>query len=316
MVERQPKPRSCAAWCQKCTMMIPVIFVLAMVGWSYFAFIVAFGSRIPDLAARVIIAIVYHVLLIMFLWSYLMAIFSNPGRPPESFYLTEEEHTAMRASDRGRSVLDSISARVTVHERTAAGNMRYCDQCKCIKPDRGHHCSMCMQCVLKMDHHCPWVGNCVGFRNYKFFVLFLTYTCFYTLFIVACCAPFIAEFWNDKTNSSAKFHVLIMFLVALVFFFTVFGLFSFHAYLLLNNKTTLESSRAPCFRGGFADSKHYDLGYSGNFQQVFGKNPLYWPLPIHSSLGNGIEFETRAYTNTATDVPIVSTTNVNNDSVP
>lgn len=36
--------------------------------------------------------------------------------------------------------------------------------------------SMSGQCVLKMDHFCPWVGNTIGFRNYKFFLLFLFYT--------------------------------------------------------------------------------------------------------------------------------------------
>ena len=57
----------------------------------------------------------------------------------------EEEHLNMRATDRGREILQAVSARVSVQERTTTGAMRYCDICKCIKPDRAHHCSMCMQ---------------------------------------------------------------------------------------------------------------------------------------------------------------------------
>lgn len=47
-------------------------------------------------------------------------------------------------------------------ELTRDGRIRTCHICKLRKPDRTHHCSQCGRCVLKMDHHCIWVNNCVG----------------------------------------------------------------------------------------------------------------------------------------------------------
>lgn len=50
----------------------------------------------------------------------------------------------------------------------------WCVQCKNWKPPRSHHCSACRRCVLRMDHHCPFLGNCVGLRNMgHFFLMYL-----------------------------------------------------------------------------------------------------------------------------------------------
>ncbi|XP_058412538.1 palmitoyltransferase ZDHHC3 isoform X3 [Diceros bicornis minor] len=79
-----------------------------------------------------------------------------------------------------------------------------CPKCCSIKPDRAHHCSVCKRCIRKMDHHCPWVNNCVGENNQKYFVLFTMYIALISLHaLIMVGFHFLHCFEEDWTKCSS-----------------------------------------------------------------------------------------------------------------
>ena len=58
----------------------------------------------------------------------------------------------------------------------------FCPFCLVKKNYKTVHCLICKICVDEFDHHCFWVGNCIGKNNYEFFFIFLIFIIFNTLF--------------------------------------------------------------------------------------------------------------------------------------
>ncbi|GLD93019.1 hypothetical protein PINS_up001611 [Pythium insidiosum] len=98
---------------------------------------------------------------------------------------------------------------------------RTCRRCRQFKPSRAHHCSICGRCIIKMDHHCPWVNNCVGIGNHKFFLLFIFY-----VFCMSAYALILVFFRYARCmNVSCPTHAALR-VIFLVVEAVLFGLFT------------------------------------------------------------------------------------------
>jgi palmitoyltransferase ZDHHC9/14/18 len=82
--------------------------------------------------------------------------------------------------------------------------IKNCNSCGIIRPFRSNHCADCNNCVERFDHHCPWLGNCVAKRNYKYFFTFILILNFFIFYLIALCTVHIYYFTKERLDSNAS----------------------------------------------------------------------------------------------------------------
>jgi len=271
---------------------VPVVFVTFTICTIYFIFM--FCHCLPELegskhkTSAIVKVLVFHFITVLLVVSYLRSILTHPGVIPDN-----EQWVCVTGPDQKKMQASAVG----LQESKRSGSRRNCKWCNKYKPDRCHHCRQCQLCILKMDHHCPWIYNCVGFYNYKYFFLLLFY-CFLDLWLVA--ANLSSSVRGCVLHPDTPF--LRMFLCLFgwtlsTFLAVIVTLFwSFHVWLCAKALSTVEFCEKKLPKGAdgsggvLSTTSVYDLGLCGNLKATLGEC---WPLmllPCSPPAGDGLDF--------------------------
>ncbi|KAG8432475.1 hypothetical protein GDO86_016932 [Hymenochirus boettgeri] len=270
---------------------LPVSLVFIILLFSYGAYV---GNlcvfAVNSITEKACYLVIYHLLLFMLLWTYLVTMFTPPAKPPKAFQFPKaaRKHLKKDKEKRFKKSLERAAKKLQIYTRTPEDEFRICKICKVIQPDRCWHCKTCNICVLKKDHHCIWLNNCVGFSNYKSFILFCLYSSLYCLFISVTSAQYmVRSFTEMQSGKYENTAIFILFVISSLVFIALKYLLVYHLRLLIRNKTSLEHHRPPTFSTGVT-AQTFSFGFRQNIRVVFGEK--WWLLPVFTSLGDGYTF--------------------------
>lgn len=158
----------------------------------------------------------------------LLAEFMDPGRLSRADQDEYENEDPQRAPYIKNVQINDITVR-----------MKWCVTCQFYRPPRCSHCSVCGNCIETFDHHCPWINNCIGQGNYRYFFFFLLSL---SLHIITIFGWSILYLINHKENLKDTSSIVALVLVIEIFIVSgpVVGLTIFHIVLISKNRTTNE----------------------------------------------------------------------------
>jgi len=135
---------------------------------------------------------------------------------------------------------------------------KFCKTCRIYRNLRSKHCAECNNCVKRFDHHCPWVSNCVGQRNYYYFILFIMSTFALCAYVTVMCVFYAYQFSTERRSGPRLDRLgsivhgmgmnpftLGVFTLASLMGLAIGNMLLFHFSLICMNKTTHEVLKNP-----------------------------------------------------------------------
>jgi hypothetical protein len=170
---------------------------------------------------------------------------------------------------------------IDINFEKVKSNKYYCVFCKIIRPERTHHCKECKKCVLKMDHHCGILNTCVGFYNYRPWMVFVFYSTITLLFLIVTMLDGIS-FYLDNNNYGLSTIECKVFLFTLIILLIGFGsvgeLFITHLLYVAKGVTTIED-KSKSMMDQLINHANVNKGFLESMKEIFGNNACGWMLP-------------------------------------
>jgi hypothetical protein len=169
------------------TMLISLAVLLNLLLGCATAYVI---TRISEGSERLLLWIGMGISLALLLWTLGLVSLTDPGFIPKKGEMataaTEELNLAYQDMYAIEDFRPDLASEIHINHPRTGRTLFECYSCQSLKPSMSTgHCSDCDRCIVGKDHHCIFLGTCVGVRNRGHFVAFLL-SC-----LIACILSFV-----------------------------------------------------------------------------------------------------------------------------